>query len=133
MQVALSILSSKKTWLAISSTALLAAGLLFYFASFGPITAQKEADSQAIEDFEQCLTARLVSENLKACDRFYLDYLPKKTDPVFKQNIVEVAKLDQKQIVRTYRDVNRLLKDHGLAPYPELYLLSHGQLVDYIQ
>jgi hypothetical protein len=131
--LALAIFTNKWTWAAISSAALIVAAFLLYFASFAPVTAQETRDNKAIKDFGQCLTVRVFSKNLKACDRFYLEYLPNKTDPIFKEEIVDVGKLDPQQIVATYREVNRLLADHGLEPYPELYLLSHGQLVEYIQ
>ncbi|MEE1673252.1 hypothetical protein SNR37_002666 [Agarivorans aestuarii] len=131
--MALGIFINKWTWVTISSAALIVAGFLLYFVSFGPVTAQEARDNKAIKDFGQCLTIRVFSKNLRACDRFYLEYLPNKTDPIFKEDIVDVEKLEPQQIVSTYRDVNRLLVDHGLEPYPELSLLSHGQLVDYIR
>lgn len=126
----LDILTSKWTWGALCSAALITGGYRLYLTNFGPATVQATIDKKAIDDFGMCLMAKAFSSNMKFCDRFYLEYLPKKTDPKYKQKIVEVKKLDPRQIISTYGDVALLRQDRGLEPYPELKVLSHGQIID---
>lgn len=40
-----------------------------------------------------------------------------------------MKKLDPQQIISTYGDIVLLRQEYGLEAYPELQVLSHGQLI----
>lgn len=83
----LDILTSKWTWSVLCGAALITGGYRVYLTNFGPAVVQATIDKQAIDDFGMCLTAEAFQSHMKFCDSFYLEYLPKKTNPKYRKKL----------------------------------------------
>lgn len=124
----LDVFTNKRVWSAICSVALIGGLYRIYFTNAAPASVQAIIDKNAIDDFSMCTIVKLYPSYMKYCDAFYLDYLPKKTGPKYKQKIYEIPKLNPSLIVSTYLEVLNLRSEYGLQEYPELRYLSNGQL-----
>ncbi|ENM1126648.1 hypothetical protein AB6R54_004572 [Vibrio parahaemolyticus] len=124
----LELLSHKLFWKIIVGIAGFSGLYGIYLVTFGPAAGQAALDKAAIDDFGSCLTAEHSISGMKYCDEFYLEYLPKKTDPKYKRKIIEVQNLSSEQIIATYKDVVSWREKYSLKKYDSLSNLSNGQL-----
>ncbi|WP_316674866.1 hypothetical protein [uncultured Tolumonas sp.] len=124
----LQILNKKWFWAGLCGISLISGGYRYYLTNFGPAVIQASIDAQAINDFGTCLTVENSPSLMKFCDRFYLEYLPQRTDSKYMKKIVEISKLSPEIIISTYVKIEELRKNSNLNPYPDLKKLSNNQL-----
>jgi hypothetical protein len=135
--VVLKILRENITWSLIIAIAI-PAGYFFstkfyqnYLKKTGTSVAQGVTDRDAQNIFASCMSAvDLESYDLKNCDRYYLEYLPEKTSPDYKDKAIEFKKLQvDHDLVRDYYDKLVVLRaEFELAPYKPLDELSNGKI-----
>ncbi|WP_199453352.1 hypothetical protein [Vibrio owensii] len=128
----LDVLSKKFFWGALCSVALIGGGYRYYLTTMGPAAVTAAIDKEANDHFVSCVAAvEGPSYSLiKHCDEFFLDYLPKKTSPSYKQKIVEVkfSFSDSQLVIATYQKLSNILEEMERDAYPSLGVLSNGQI-----
>ena len=122
------LLTSKWAWGVCCSGLLITGIYRVYLTNLGPAAVQGAFDKIATDSFGACLTADTFTNNMKYCDKFYLEYLPQKTDPKYQRKIIEISKVSPQSIVKTYKKLVLIREEYGLIPYPELSELTTGQL-----
>ncbi|MCA2418852.1 hypothetical protein R7Q39_14980 [Vibrio sp. 947] len=134
----LDIFKEKITWVLIGAITIPTGGFFgaklyqSYLKKTGTSAIQGVADREAQNVFAACMSAVDLESysDMKDCDRYYLEYLPEKTSPDYREKTIEFEKLQvDQELVKAYYDKIVLLRaEFELEPYEPLDELSNGKI-----